>query len=85
MPIGQALPSHSVIVPRKGVTINQLRRKDKVADVRADIAAADLHLQRRIAAIQQSLRRSWLMVVSLTIAAYCRRIPIKRWKPAAIC
>jgi DNA polymerase-3 subunit beta len=80
MPIGDALPNHSVIVPRKGVI--ELMRMLDGGDTRCacrSAATTSAHTW----AILSSLR-SWLTVVSRIIAAYCRRIRTKRWKRAAI-
>jgi DNA polymerase-3 subunit beta len=80
MPIGDSLPNHSVIVPRKGV-IELMRMLDGGETRCACRLAATIFVP--TSAISSS-HRSWLTVVSLIIAAYCRRIRTKRWKRVAI-
>jgi DNA polymerase-3 subunit beta len=80
MPIGDSLPNHSVIVPRKGV-IELMRMLDGGETRCACRLAATIFVP--MSAISSS-HPSWLTVVSLTIAAYCRKIRTKRWKRVAI-
>lgn len=80
MPIGQTLPSHSVIVPRKGVM--ELVRLLDGGDTPCGCKLAVIIFVLMWAILFSHL--SWLMAVSRIIAAYCRRILIKCWKPVAI-
>jgi DNA polymerase-3 subunit beta len=80
MPIGDSLPNHSVIVPRKGVI--ELMRMLDGGDTRCACRSAATTSARTWAIL--SSHRSWLTVVSRIIAAYCRRTRTKRWKRAAI-
>lgn len=79
MPIGQTLPSHSVIVPRKGV-MELVRLLDGGDTLRLQIGSNNIRAH--VGDLFSHL--SWLMAVSRIIAAYCRRILIKCWKPVAI-
>lgn len=79
MPIGQTLPSHSVIVPRKGV-MELVRLLDGGDTCGCKLAVIIFVLMWAIL----FSHLSWLMAVSRIIAAYCRRILIKCWKPVAI-
>ncbi|VED45124.1 DNA polymerase III subunit beta [Raoultella terrigena] len=80
MPLGESLPNHSVIVPRKGV-IELMRMLDGGdTPLRVQIGSNNI----RPTSVTSSLHRSWLTVVSLTTAACCRRIRISIWMPAAI-
>lgn len=80
MPVGQSLPNHSVIVPRKGV-IELMRMLDGGETRCAYRSAVTTSVP---TSVILSLRPSWLMVVSRIIAAYCRRTRTKRWKRVAI-
>lgn len=80
MPVGQPLPSHSVIVPRKGVI--ELMRMLDGGDNRCACRLAATIFVRTL--VTSSLLPSWLTVVSRIIAAYCRRIRTNIWKPVAI-
>jgi DNA polymerase-3 subunit beta len=80
MPIGDSLPNHSVIVPRKGVI--ELMRMLDGGDTRCACRSAATTSAPTWAIL--SSHRSWLTVVSRIIAAYCRRTRTKRWKRAAI-
>lgn len=76
MPIGQSLPSHSVIVPRKGV-IELMRLLDGgETPLRLQIGSNNL----RAHVGGSYLPPSWLMDVSLIIVAYCQKIRIKPWR-----
>lgn len=80
MPVGQSLPNHSVIVPRKGV-IELMRMLDGGETRCAYRSAVTTSAPTSVILF---LRPSWLMVVSRIIAAYCRRTRTKRWKRVAI-
>ena len=79
MPIGDSLPNHSVIVPRKGVI--ELMRMLDGGDTRCACRSAAITSAPTWAIL--SSHRSWLTAVSRIIAAYCRRTRTKRWKPVA--
>ncbi|SQD00458.1 DNA polymerase III [Escherichia coli] len=82
MPIGQSLPSHSVIVPRKGV-IELMRMLDG-----GDNSAARADWQQQYSRPRWRLYlhlQNWWMVASRITAAFCRRIRTNIWKLAAIC
>lgn len=81
MPVGQPLPSHSVIVPRKGV-IELMRMLDGGDKSGCACRLAATTFVRTW--VTSSLLPSWLMAVSRIIAAYCRRIRTNIWKPVAI-
>ena len=78
MPIGQSLPSHSVIVPRKGVI--ELMR---MLDGRCAYRLAATTFAPTLATL--SSPPNWWMVASRIIAAFCRRTRTNIWKLAAIC
>lgn len=80
MPVGQPLPSHSVIVPRKGV-IELMRMLDGGDNpLRVQIGSNNI----RAHVGDFIFTSSWLTVGSRIIAAYCRRIRTSIWKPVAI-
>lgn len=80
MPIGDSLPIHSVIVPRKGVI--ELMRMLDGGDTPLRVQIGSNNIRATWAIL--SSHRSWLTAVSRIIAAYCRRTRTKRWKPVAI-
>ena len=81
MPIGQQLPSHSVIVPRKGVM--ELVRLLDGGDSLLQLQIGSNNIR---AHVGDFIFTSKLVDGRFpTIAASCRRTRIKRWKPAAIC
>lgn len=80
MPLEESLPNHSVIVPRKGVI--ELMRMLDGGDTRCACRSAATISALTLATL--SSLQSWWMVVSLTIAAYCRKTRISTWTPAAI-
>lgn len=80
MPIGESLPNHSVIVPRKGV-IELMRMLDGGdTPLRVQIGSNNI----RAHVVISSSLPNWLMAVFRIIVAFCRRILTKRWKLAAI-
>ncbi len=81
MPIGQSLPSHSVIVPRKGVI--ELMRMLDGATIRCACRLAATIFAPTLATL--SSPPNWWMVASRITAAFCRRIRTNIWKLAAIC
>lgn len=81
MPIGQSLPSHSVIVPRKGV-IELMRMLDGGDNpLRVQIGSNNI----RAHVGDFIFTSNWWMVASRITAAFCRRIRTNIWKLAAIC
>lgn len=81
MPIGQSLPSHSVIVPRKGVI--ELIVCSTAATIRCAYRLAATTFAPTLATL--SSPPNWWMVASRIIAAFCRRTRTNIWKLAAIC
>lgn len=81
MPIGQSLPNHSVIVPRKGV-IELMRMLDGGDNpLRVQIGSNNI----RAHVGDFIFTSNWWMVASRIIAAFCRRTRTNIWKLAAIC
>ncbi|STJ26752.1 DNA polymerase III [Escherichia coli] len=81
MPIGQSLPSHSVIVPRKGV-IELMRMLDGGDNpLRVQIGSNNIR-----AHVGDFIFTSKLVDGRFPIiAAFCRRTRTNIWKLAAIC
>ena len=80
MPIGDSLPNHSVIVPRKGVI--ELMRMLDGGDTPLRVQIGSNNIRAHVGDFV--FTSSWLTVVSRIIAAYCRRTRTKRWKRVAI-
>lgn len=80
MPIGQSLPSHSVIVPRKGV-IELMRMLDGGDNpLRVQIGSNNI----RAHVGDFIFTSNWWMVASRITVAFCRRTRTNIWKLAAI-
>ena len=80
MPIGQSLPSHSVIVPRKGVI--ELMRMLDGGDNPLRVQIGRTTFAPTLATL--SSPRNWWMVASRITDAFCRRTQTNIWKQAAI-
>lgn len=80
MPIGQSLPSHSVIVPRKGVI--ELMRMLDGGDNPLRVQIGSNNIRAHVGDLSSPL--NWWMVASRITAAFCRRIRTNIWKQAAI-
>lgn len=80
MPIGQSLPSHSVIVPRKGVI--ELMRMLDGGDIRCACRLAATTFAPTLATL--SSPRNWWMVASRITVAFCRKTRTNIWKQVAI-
>ena len=81
MPIGQSLPSHSVIVPRKGVI--ELMRMLDGGDNPLRVQIGSNNIRAHVGDFISP--PNWWMVASRIIAAFCRRTRTNIWKLAAIC